>query len=71
MKQVLYISYDGMTDNLGQSQVIPYLIGLQKLGYSIHILSCEKPQVFAHRNNHIAKLLKKNSIILKKLSIVF
>lgn len=59
---VLYISYDGMTDNLGQSQVIPYLIGLQKRGYRIHILSCEKPQVFAHRNNHIAKLLQKNSI---------
>lgn len=59
---VLYISYDGMTDNLGQSQVIPYLIGLQKRGYNIHILSCEKPQVFAHRNNHIAKLLQKNSI---------
>jgi len=59
---VLYISYDGMTDNLGQSQVIPYLIGLQKKGYSIHLLSCEKPQVFEHRNNHVAKLLQKNSI---------
>ena len=62
MSAILYISYDGMTDNLGQSQVIPYLIGLRKKGYKIHILSCEKPQVFAHRNNHIAKLLSKNSI---------
>ena len=39
---VLYISYDGMTDNLGQSQVIPYLQGLSEKGYSIHLLSCEK-----------------------------
>lgn len=59
---VLYISYDGMTDNLGQSQVIPYLIGLKKKGYEMHLLSCEKPQIFAQRNNHIAKLLQKNNI---------
>ena len=26
-KQVLYLSYDGMTDPLGQSQVLPYIIG--------------------------------------------
>lgn len=62
-KAILYISYDGMTDNLGQSQVIPYLIGLKKEGYEIHVLSCEKPSVFEHRNNHIAKLLTKNSIL--------
>lgn len=59
---VLYISYDGMTDNLGQAQVIPYLIGLQKLGHTIHILSCEKPQQYAERKEHIAQLLSKNSI---------
>lgn len=59
---VLYISYDGMTDNLGQSQVIPYVIGLQKKGYAIHILSCEKPAAFAAREKHISKLLKKYKI---------
>ncbi len=30
---ILYISYDGMTDPLGQSQVLPYLKGLAKKGY--------------------------------------
>ena len=40
--KVLFISYDGMTDPLGQSQVIPYLVGLAKLGHSISIISCEK-----------------------------
>ncbi len=33
-----------MTDPLGQSQVIPYLQGLSKLGHSISIISCEKPE---------------------------
>jgi len=27
-KKILYISYDGMTDPLGEGQVINYLIGL-------------------------------------------
>ena len=41
-KKVLFISYNGMTDPLGQSQVMPYLFNLAKDGYSITILSCEK-----------------------------
>lgn len=60
--RVLYISYDGMTDNLGQSQVIPYLIGLTQKGFSITILSCEKPAAFEKREKHISALLKKNGI---------
>ena len=44
--QVLYISYDGMTDSLGQSQVIPYLKGLSKKGYQFTIISCEKKENF-------------------------
>src|SRR6185295_13526614 len=45
-KNVLFISYDGMTDALGQSQVIPYLSGLSALGHSITIISAEKPEAF-------------------------
>lgn len=41
-KKVLYITYDGMTDPLGQSQVLPYLVGLSKKGYEFTILSFEK-----------------------------
>ena len=44
MKKVLYISYDGMTDVLGQSQVLPYLTGLSKSGFGITILSFEKKE---------------------------
>ncbi|UPT65998.1 MAG: glycosyltransferase [Sphingobacteriales bacterium JAD_PAG50586_3] len=62
MKKVLYISYDGMTDPLGQSQVIPYLQGLSKLGYGITLLSAEKPDRFAEGKEKIGKLLKDSGI---------
>lgn len=42
-QRVLYISYDGLTDPLGRSQVLPYLTGLARLGHRITILSAEKP----------------------------
>jgi glycosyltransferase involved in cell wall biosynthesis len=43
---VLFISYDGLTDPLGQSQVLPYLVGLSKLGYSVSVISAEKKDKF-------------------------
>ena len=51
---VLYISYDGMTDPLGQSQVLPYLAGLAARGYRITLLSCEKPERYARHKALIA-----------------
>lgn len=42
LKNVLYITYDGLTDPLGQSQILPYLRYLTKKGYSFTILSFEK-----------------------------
>ncbi len=61
-KSILYVSYDGMTDSLGQSQVIPYLIELSKNGFDIHILSAEKSEAFSKRKDFIAKLLDDNKI---------
>ena len=61
-KKILYISYDGMTDQLGQSQVIPYLVGLSKQGHQIHILSAEKVENFKNRKIFIHKLLNNNNI---------
>lgn len=43
-RRVLYLSYDGMTDPLGGSQVLPYLEGLALLGHRIHLVSFEKPE---------------------------
>lgn len=42
--EVLYISYDGATDNLGQSQVIPYVNGLAKKDIAFSLLTFEKKQ---------------------------
>lgn len=49
-KNILYISYDGMTDPLGQSQVLPYLAGLSALGYKITLLSCEKTERWQYKD---------------------
>ncbi len=57
---VLYISYDGMTDPLGQSQVLPYLCGLAARGYLITLLSCEKPARF-DQNKGIIETICKNA----------
>ena len=51
-----------MTDPLGQSQVIPYLQGLSKAGYSIFLLSCEKKAVFGQNKDGIQQLLIKSNI---------
>ena len=42
--RVLYLSYDGMTDQLGRSQVLPYVVGLAKRGHRFTLISCEKPE---------------------------
>jgi len=46
-RNILYISYDGMTDPLGRSQVLPYLTGLASLGHRFRLISLEKPSAFA------------------------
>ncbi len=62
MNKVLYISYDGMTDPLGQSQVIPYLEGLSREGFEITLLSCEKKIPFQKYQQVIAEQLALSSI---------
>ena len=44
--KILYITYDGLTDPLGQSQILPYLKGLSSAGYQFTILSFEKKDRF-------------------------
>ena len=42
-RRALFISYNGMFEPLGQTQVIPYLIELAERGVSVTLLSFEKP----------------------------
>ncbi|MBI1193282.1 MAG: glycosyltransferase [Bacteroidetes bacterium] len=58
----VFLSYDGMTDPLGQSQVIPYLAGLVRQGYRISIISFEKPAVFEQQRGTIQALLDRSGI---------
>ncbi|MBI1838610.1 MAG: glycosyltransferase [Flavobacteriia bacterium] len=60
---VLYLSYDGMTDPLGQSQVLPYLIGLSKHGFKFHIISFEKRSRFELHKEHIQQICDANGIV--------
>ncbi|MEQ9398236.1 MAG: glycosyltransferase [Longimicrobiales bacterium] len=44
---VLYVSYDGALDPLGQSQVLPYVEGLADRGWRFHLMTFEKPDRWA------------------------
>lgn len=61
--KILYLSYDGMTDQLGQSQVLPYLLGLGKLGHNIHLISCEKQNQFVKNSSLIKQLIDDSNIV--------
>ena len=65
---ILYLSYDGMTDSLGQSQVLPYLKGLTKEGYKFHIISFEKPDRFEIIRTEIQTICNENDIIWHPLT---
>ena len=56
-KKVLFISYDGLTDPLGQSQIIPYLAGLTKYNYEFTILSCDKSYLYRKNKEYVEKLI--------------
>lgn len=51
-----------MTDQLGQSQVLPYLVGLSKHGYRFHLISCEKPEKFDKVRPTIEEICRNSSI---------
>jgi len=60
-KRVLYLTYDGLSDPLGQSQILPYLFGLSDLGHRITIVSSEK-KGNERLIGEIAKVLKEKNI---------
>ncbi len=62
MRKILYISYDGLTDPLGQSQILPYLEGLSKYGYRFTILSFEKKDRFTKQYENIKQLTAASGI---------
>ena len=61
-KHILYLTYDGITDPLGSSQVLPYILGLEALGHRFSIISFEKPDRFAEGEAAIREILKDKNI---------
>ena len=58
-RRVLFISYNGMLEPLGQTQVIPYLRELAKRGVKYTLLSFEKANAFAAQGKLRAENLKR------------
>lgn len=67
-RSVLYISYDGMTDSLGQSQVLPYLVGLSKEGFRFDLISFEKEERFEKFRSTIQTICDEAGIVWHPLS---
>lgn len=57
---IVYLTYDGLTDQLGQSQILPYLTGIHKnkQNYRFTIVSFEKKSNFLKHNQKIKIILK-------------
>ena len=63
---VLYLSYDGMTDPLGQAQVIPYLQELSsKHGHTYTLISFEKKERYDLHSEKVKALLEPYNITWK------
>jgi glycosyltransferase involved in cell wall biosynthesis len=62
-KKVVFLSYDGISDPLGQSQILPYLFGVSlNKNYKITIVSFEKTKNHLQNKDLILNKLKKNNI---------
>ena len=59
-RRVLFISYNGMLEPLGQTQVISYLRELAKRGITFTLLSFEKPNAFTADGQKRADDLKRS-----------
>jgi glycosyltransferase involved in cell wall biosynthesis len=56
-RHALYISYNGMLEPLGQSQVLPYLKGLSKFGWRFTLLSYEREQAYTGKGQQHCRQL--------------
>jgi glycosyltransferase involved in cell wall biosynthesis len=62
MRSVLYISYDGLTDSLGQSQILAYLKRLSSLDNKIVIISYEKESLYRKEGSKIREVVDANGL---------
>jgi glycosyltransferase involved in cell wall biosynthesis len=55
--RIAYLSYDGLTDPLGQSQILPYILGLEAPKYEFTIFCFEKQRAYSKEKPLIEKML--------------
>lgn len=51
-KTFIFVSIDGMTDPLGQSQVLPYMFGLAKKDMLLKLLVAKKRKLDSSPSNY-------------------
>ena len=67
MKNTLYVSYDGLSDPLGQSQIVPYLEYISKLKHNMYLITFEKKNSFINYEKKIQIFIKENKINWSKI----
>jgi glycosyltransferase involved in cell wall biosynthesis len=60
--RALYLTYDGLTDPLGQSQILPYILLLSKKGFQFTIVSFEKKDRYQKYHSEINRLCSNHGI---------
>ena len=68
-KRILYITFDGILQPLGKSQILPYLEKLSK-NYLIDILSFERNKDLSQSKIHFNKNIKHMKINFTKNNII-
>jgi glycosyltransferase involved in cell wall biosynthesis len=58
--KVLYCSYDGLLDPLGQSQILPYLYKIKSFIFQLNVISFEKKRVISKKETIEKQLIKQN-----------
>jgi len=61
-RKILYITYDGLTDALGQSQILSYLSQLSHRGNEFYILAFEKEGNYKKNQQRVEQIVKENKL---------
>ncbi len=61
-KHILFVSYDGMTDSLGQSQVLPYIREISKKDYRYTLISFEKDDRYKQHHKTIEQICANSEV---------
>jgi glycosyltransferase involved in cell wall biosynthesis len=65
--KILYITYDGLLDPLGSSQILPYIYGIKEFSDSIFIISFEKSEKYNIGYSELNNFLLSKNIYWKPL----